>query len=83
MAKLEQKPPIAQTSKGLTDVLFGELEALTNGESTPQQARATASLAKTICEVTRLEMDHARFVSSVRSSEAGEGLKELKMGSHE
>ena len=69
-----------RTSKALVDILFDELDALKAGESNPQQARATSSLANTICSVTRLEMDYARFVSDARSLEQGSGLKALPMG---
>jgi len=71
-----------RTSKALIDVLFDELDALKNGDSNPQQARATSSIANTICSVTRLEMDYARFVNDARSLEGGHGLKALPMGNN-
>jgi hypothetical protein len=69
-----------RTSKALIDALFDELDALKGGKSTPQQARAVSSIANTVCSVTRLEMDYARFVSDARSIEGQSGLKALPMG---
>lgn len=71
---------IERTSKGLSDTLFNELEKLKSGESTPQQSRSVAALANTICAVSRLEMDYARFVSSERSETVSIGLGSLPMG---
>lgn len=73
---------IERTSKGLTNTLFDELEKLKSGESTPQQSRSISSLANTICAVSRLEMDYARFVSLERSESVGVGLNALPMGDH-
>ena len=56
-----------RTSKGLAEVLFNELDNLRDGKSTPQQARSVASIANTICSISRLEMDYARFVSDART----------------
>lgn len=74
---------MARTSKGLIDTMFDELDDLKAGKSNPQNARAKASLANTICQITRLEMDHARFVSDARRV-AGAGqdnsLPALQMG---
>lgn len=72
---------MSRTSKGLIDTLFDELDQLKAGKSTPQNARAKASIANTICQVTRLEMDYARFVTDSRSIEGQQGLKALPMGS--
>lgn len=57
-----------RTSDALKDMMWDELEALTKGDSTPQNARAKASLAGQICGITRLEMDFSRFVSEARTS---------------
>lgn len=72
---------IERTSKGLSNTLFNELEKLRSGESTPQQSRSVAALANTICAVSRLEMDYARFVSLERAESVGSGLSSLPMGS--
>jgi hypothetical protein len=70
-----------RTSKGLSNAMFEELDKLRSGESTPQQARAKASIANTICTVSRLEMDFARFVSASRADEEPDSaLKSLPMG---
>jgi len=71
---------IERTSKGLSDTLFNELERLKSGDSTPQQSRSVAALANTICAVSRLEMDYARFISTERSESIGAGLGSLPMG---
>jgi hypothetical protein len=71
---------IERTSRGIAAAMFEELELLRDGKSTPQQARAKASIANTICAVSRLEMDFARFVSSTRSDDENtNGLKSLPM----
>ena len=58
-----------RTSDCLKGLMWDELEALTRGESTPQNARAKASLAGQICGITRLEMDFSRFVSESRTEQ--------------
>lgn len=70
---------IQRNSAGLAAVMFDELEALDSGKSTPQQARAKASIANTIIAVSRLEMDFARFVSASREDDNGK-LPCLPMG---
>jgi len=72
--------PVEKTSRGLAFAMFEELEKLRTGESTPQQARAKSSIANTICTISRLEMDFARFVSSERSETSDNGMKALPMG---
>ena len=67
-----------RTSDKLKDLMWDELESLTAGTSTPQNARAKASLAGQICGITRLEMDFSRFVSEARS-ENGQ-LGQIPMG---
>ena len=71
---------IERTSRGIATAMFEELDLLREGKSTPQQARAKASIANTICSISRLEMDYARFVSGARSEdESSFGLKSLPM----
>ena len=71
---------VEKTSRGLAASLFEELEDLRNGKSTPQMARAKSSLANTICTISRLEMDFARFVAGSRAdSELEAGMKSLPM----
>lgn len=76
---------IDKTSKGLASALFDELDELKAGNVTPQHARAFAHTAGTICAITRLEMDYARFVSEGSSpgaiEDGGSKLKALPMGS--
>lgn len=72
---------ITRTSKGLASALFSELDDLMSGKSTPQMARSKAAIANTICTISRLEMDFARFVSSSRADEeSGSTLVSLPMG---
>jgi len=72
--------PVDRTTRGLAQALFEELESLRNGNSTPQAARAKASLANTICTISRLEMDFARFVNASRASDDNrDALKALPM----
>ena len=71
---------VARNSRGLTNAMFDELDALKRGESTPQMASAKSRIANTICQVTRLEMDFARFVSDSRASDDENGLRALPMG---
>ena len=67
-----------RTSDNLKELMWDELEALTSGKSTPQNARAKASLAGQICGITRLEMDFSRFVSESRAD--GKALGNIPMG---
>jgi hypothetical protein len=69
---------IEKTTRGLAACMFEELELLRKGESTPQQARAKASIANTICQVARLEMDYARFITTARA-ENTEAMKALPL----
>jgi hypothetical protein len=74
---------VERTSAGLAAAMFEELEALRSGSSTPQQARAKASIANTICAISRLEMDYARFVADERTEEEKSRLRSLPMGAIE
>ena len=67
-----------RTSAGLSSAMFDELDALKSGDSTPQQARAKASIVNTIVSLSRLEMDYARFVTADRSED--KRLKALPLG---
>ena len=69
---------VDKTSRGLASAMFEELELLRKGESTPQQARAKSSIANTICTISRLEMEFARFVTTARADNA-ETMKALPM----
>lgn len=72
------KTKTERTSRGLANTLFDELDALRNGDSTPQQSRAKAAVANSIISLSRLEMEYARFVADSRM-EAG-ALRALPMG---
>lgn len=64
---------VVRSSKGLQDVLFDEMDSVRNGSTTPQSARAVVAIANGIISSARLEMDHARFISSQRA-EPGDGF---------
>jgi hypothetical protein len=78
-AKVEN---VERTSRGLAQAMFEELDLLRNGESTPQQARAKASVANTVCALSRVEMDFSRFVTENHKTIENDasGLKALPMG---
>ena len=76
---MTKKRDIDRTSRGLAAAMFEELENLRNGDSTPQMARAKSSIANTICTISRLEMDFARFVDSTRANDSDNGMKALPM----
>ena len=67
-----------RTSDKLKDMMWDELQSLTEGTSTPQNARAKASLAGQICGITRLEMEFSRFVSEARTDQGK--LGQIPMG---
>lgn len=61
------KNELTRTTAGLAGTLFDELDALREGTSTPQQARAKSAIANSIISIARLEMEYARFVASERT----------------
>ena len=67
-----------RTSDMLKGLMWDELDALTSGKSTPQNARAKASLASQIVSISRLEMDYSRFVTDARSNDGV--LGQIPMG---
>lgn len=72
---------LERTTRGVSNRLFDEWDALNAGESTYQKARATASLANAIMSNARLEMDFARFVHAERSEDNQIGhLSPLTLG---
>ncbi len=73
-----QKRTSERTSDVLKGAMWDELEALTRGESTPQNARAKAALSSQICAITRLEMDFSRFVIDARAVDGR--LGQIPMG---
>lgn len=72
---------LERNSRGLAATLFDELDALNEGKSTPQMARSKASVANTICAVSRLEMDYSRFVSASNAdTDKKDSLSAIPMG---
>lgn len=55
---------VKRTSQGLRDALFDELDALRNGESTPQRAAATSKLAVQIINSANMEIEFQKYVRS-------------------
>ncbi len=47
----------ARTAAGLREVLFDQIDRLRSGEIEPDEAKATATLAKEIVNLTRLEIE--------------------------
>lgn len=54
---------IERTSAGLANAMFDELDKLNTGESTPQEARAKASIANSIISICRLEIDYSKYLA--------------------
>ena len=82
MSNEKESQPVVRTSKGLQDTLFDEIDNLRNGRTTPQSARTLSSLASTIIQTGRLEMEHARFVSESRGGESS-SMKAIEFGSEQ
>lgn len=72
--------PVLRTSKGLQDTLFDEIDNLRNHRTTPQSARTLSSLAGTIIQTGRLEMEFARFVTD-RVGGNSSAMKAIEFGS--
>lgn len=53
-----------RTAGGLREVLFDQIDRLRAGEIKPDEAKATAHLAKGIVDLTRLEIEAHRAMSS-------------------
>lgn len=79
---MKSNAAVGRTADGLAEAMFDELDALHNGQSTPQQARAKSSIANTIIQINRLKMDFARFVTDARTGESKEqpALPNFNMG---
>jgi len=60
-----------RTTRTLAASLWDEIEALDRGDTTPQKARAKASMANGLIALARLELEYSRFVSSERTLEKG------------
>jgi hypothetical protein len=53
-------PKVERSSSGLRNALFDELDAIRSGASTPQRAKAVATLAAQIVDVVKMEMEIAK-----------------------
>lgn len=62
-----------QTSKGLRDTLFFELDRLRNDKITPQKARELSRVAQQILQSVKLEIEAARFVNDINMAHDGSG----------
>lgn len=67
---------VSRNTQGLKDALFDELDQLRSGTSTPQKAKATTSIIKSVVDVAKLEMD---FVYMQQQESAPKTLPNLKM----
>ncbi len=70
---------VQRTSLGLRDTLFDEIDALRNGESTPQRAAALSKLAVQIINTVTMEIDFQRHVISNPSAVNGVSTIPLKL----
>ncbi len=68
-------PAIPKTAEGLRDALFDEINALRNGTSSPQKARALSLLASHVIDSLRVQIQHGRLLLD------GEKQKEVFLGS--
>jgi len=69
---------VTRTTAGLADVLFDELDALIDGSSNPQMAKAKVAIVNSVISKARLEMDHARFVADIRVNKSISSTSKLK-----
>lgn len=63
-----------RNTQSLRDIMFDQLDDLIAGRITSQQAKAAGSLAAQIINLSKLELDAARFVSG-----NNEQIKRLSM----
>ena len=77
----QAKTKARRTSAGLRDVLFDELDRLTNGDSNPQQAQAVAKLATQIINSVKAEIEFHSHVRGLSDNEDAPLGKTLVLGS--
>lgn len=78
MAKSKQVPaPVIRSTSGLREVIFEEMEALRNGDSSPQRARSMAAMANSILQSVEVEIEYHKYVSSNRRSSQVDGEKKV------
>lgn len=65
---------IPKTAEGLRDALFDEINALRNGKTSPQKARAVSLLASHIIDSIRVQIQQGRLLIDA-------DRKELYLGS--
>ena len=53
-----------QSTVGLRETLFNELDELRNGRSNPQRASAAAKLAVQIINSAKMEIEYQRYVTA-------------------
>ena len=69
-----------RNSNGIAGIMFDELIALRDGQSTPQRTRSMASAVTAIATMKKLEMEYHRFISSCQSDENMNGPKPIQIG---
>ena len=70
---------MTRTTNTLRDTLFSQLDKLVAGEITAQQAKATTGLASQIINVSKLELEAARFINDVGSNSNNRTIKSIEM----
>lgn len=71
--------PVKRTSVGLRAALFDEIDALRNGESTPQRASALSKVAVQIINTVNMEVDYQKYVRSEPTALDGVQTTPLKL----
>jgi hypothetical protein len=59
--------PIRRSTRGLTQLIFDEIELIRQGNSTPTRANAVAKMGNVIVETIRLEMEMERHAEKHRN----------------
>lgn len=52
---------IVRTAEGLRNALFDEIDNIKSGNSDIKQANAVAKIAKTIVDVTKMELEYSKY----------------------
>ena len=70
---------IDRTSGGLRNCLFDEIDALRDGTSNPQRARAVSSLANTALKSVMVEVEYHKYVCDVSKNAQAAQLGSLQL----
>ena len=72
--------PVTRTSSGLRDALFDEIDALRNGKTTAERARALAGLASQIVNSVSMDLEYHKQVSNNPAIALAQELPSLRLG---